>query len=267
MTRRSSSPRRTLSMSAAHSIRSSRESGKSRPFGVPSIAWPGAADPLQKGRDRARRAELADEVDVADVDAEFERGGGDHRFQVAALQPLLGREAPLLGHAAVMGGDRVLAEPVGKLARDSLAHAASVDEDEGRPVLADERGEPLVDLAPDFVGHHRFERRVRRLDRRDRAGADGRNRRSQPQPPDRPSRWRRSGGSPPRGSGSGWPRVRCAEDGRRRGRTGVRAKARDARRACSARPHGSRRGSPFSSSPASGVRTRSRAARRATRAS
>ena len=139
--------------------------GKEPPLGRAVDRVARAADPLQKRRDRARRAELADEVDVADVDAELERGGGDHRFQLAALQPLLGRKPPLLGHAAVMGGDRILAEPVGELARDPLAHAAGVDEDERRPVLADEGGEPLVDLAPDFVGHDRFERRVGRLDR------------------------------------------------------------------------------------------------------
>ena len=40
----------------------------------------GAADPLQEAGDRARRAELADEVDVADVDAELERGGRDQRL-------------------------------------------------------------------------------------------------------------------------------------------------------------------------------------------
>ena len=75
----------------------------------------GAADALQEGRDRARRAELADEVDVADVDAELERGGGDQRLQLAGLEPLLGVEALLLGQAAVMGGDLVLAEPLGEL--------------------------------------------------------------------------------------------------------------------------------------------------------
>ena len=37
----------------------------------------GAPDALQEGRDRARRAELADQIDIADVDAELERSGGD----------------------------------------------------------------------------------------------------------------------------------------------------------------------------------------------
>src|SRR4029077_11927283 len=60
------------------------------------------ADPLQKGRDRARRTDLAHEVDIADIDAELERRGGDERLQLAGFQALFGVEAALLGKAAVM---------------------------------------------------------------------------------------------------------------------------------------------------------------------
>ena len=104
------------SSSAAHSTSSSRESGNSRPLGVPPTAWPGAADALQEAGDRARRAELADEVDVADVDAELERGGRDQRLELAALEPLLGVEPLLLGEAAVVRGHALFAEPLGQLA-------------------------------------------------------------------------------------------------------------------------------------------------------
>ena len=72
----------------------------------------GAADALQEAGDRARRAELADQVDVADVDAELQRRGGHQHLQLAALQPLLGVEALLLRQAAVVRGDRVFAEPL-----------------------------------------------------------------------------------------------------------------------------------------------------------
>ncbi len=37
---RSSSPRRADRISAAHSIKSSRETGNSRPLGVPEMVWP-----------------------------------------------------------------------------------------------------------------------------------------------------------------------------------------------------------------------------------
>ncbi len=138
----------------------------------------GAADALQEGRDRARRAELADEIDVADVDAELERGGRHQRLQLAALQPLLGVEPQLLGHAAVMRGDvRLRRGARTSCARDALGHAPRVDEDQRRAVRLDQLGEPIVDLLPDLVRHHRFERRARELRARDRARGDGRCRR------------------------------------------------------------------------------------------
>ena len=43
----------------------------------------GAADALQEHRDAARRAELAHELHVADVDAELERGGGHHDLELS----------------------------------------------------------------------------------------------------------------------------------------------------------------------------------------
>ena len=49
------------------------------------------ADPLQERGDRPRRSDLANQVDVADVDTQFERGRGDDRLELARLQPPLGR--------------------------------------------------------------------------------------------------------------------------------------------------------------------------------
>ena len=40
----------------------------------------GAAHPLQEGSDRAWRPKLANEIDIADIDAELERGGRHQRF-------------------------------------------------------------------------------------------------------------------------------------------------------------------------------------------
>jgi hypothetical protein len=49
----------------------------------------GSADALQQRRDAMRRSNLADEIDVADVDTELQRRGGDERLQPAVLQPIL----------------------------------------------------------------------------------------------------------------------------------------------------------------------------------
>ena len=120
----------------------------------------GTTGPLQKRSDRAGRTELADEFDLADVDPELERGGRHHGPEFAPLQPLLGRKTALLGHAAVMRGDRVLAQTLREFARDPLGHAARVDEDERRAVALDQLCEAAVDLGPDLVRHHRFERGI-----------------------------------------------------------------------------------------------------------
>ena len=110
----SSSPRR----GRAHERRAldswSRVSGNSRPFGVAPSAWPERPTRCSTRRDRARRAELADEIDGADVDAELERRGRDHHLQLAGLEPLLGVEAPRARQAAVVRGDALLAEPLAR---------------------------------------------------------------------------------------------------------------------------------------------------------
>ena len=178
MVSRSSSPRRTLSSNAAHSTRSSRDSGNSRPFGSAADGVAGAADALQEAGDRARRAELADQVDVADIDAEFQRRRRHQRLQLAALQPLLGGQPLFLRHAAVMRGDRRLAQAVGQLAGDAFGHAAGVDEHQRGAMRLDQPHQLVVDLLPDLGRHHRFQRRGRALPAPGRAGAGGRYRRS-----------------------------------------------------------------------------------------
>ena len=60
---------------------------------MPAIAVAGAADALQERRDAVRRSNLADEIDVADVDAELERRRRDERAQLPVLQPRFGVEA------------------------------------------------------------------------------------------------------------------------------------------------------------------------------
>jgi hypothetical protein len=123
-----------------------------------------AARALQERCDRPRRTELADELDVADVDAELERGGCDQRAKLAAFQPLLGVEAALLGEAAMVRGDDILADELGQMPRHALRHAPRVDEDERRAMLVRQRREARVDLLPDLARHDGFERRRRKLE-------------------------------------------------------------------------------------------------------
>src|SRR6266536_4543836 len=118
-----------------------------------------AAGALQECRDRARRAQLTDELDVADVNAELERCRCDQHLQLARFQPLLGGEPQLLRHAAVMRHHLTGTEELGQVSCRALGHAPRVDEDQRRPMVPRKLRELRIDLPPDLVRHHRLERR------------------------------------------------------------------------------------------------------------
>src|SRR5437773_767837 len=69
---------------------------------------PRAPDALEERPDRARRADLTDEVHRPDVDPQLERRRRHDRPDLAALEPLLRLESRLPGEAAVVHGDRLL---------------------------------------------------------------------------------------------------------------------------------------------------------------
>ena len=62
----------------------------------------GAADALRQARHALGRADLDDEIDIAPIDAEIERGGRDYRPQLARRHRRLDLAALLGGEAAVM---------------------------------------------------------------------------------------------------------------------------------------------------------------------
>ena len=138
--------------------------GEDAPLGPHAERVPGAPDALQEGRDAARRADLADEIDRADVDTQFERGRRHQRAQLAVLEPLLQPQPPLLREAAVVAGDVLLADALRELVRDPLREPPRVDEDERRAVLRDQLGDALVDLAPLLGRGDRLEVSRRQLD-------------------------------------------------------------------------------------------------------
>ena len=88
-----------------------------------------------------------DELDRTDVDAELERRGGDQRAEVAGVQAGLDPVAPFLRQGPVMRGHDVVAEACAQLVREPLGHAARVDEDQRGPVLLDQRGDAIEDVA------------------------------------------------------------------------------------------------------------------------
>ena len=110
----------------------------------------GAADPLHQAAHPLGRAHLDHQVDVAPVDAEIERGGGDHGAQLARRHRRLDL-APLLdGQRAVMQADRQIVlvdapQPV----EHQLGLRPCVHEHDRGLVLADD----VVDLGHGVMAH------------------------------------------------------------------------------------------------------------------
>ena len=122
--------------------------GEEAAFGDGSAPVAGAADALHGYGDGAGGADLADEIDVADVDAEFERGCGDEDFYLAVFEALFGVEAKGAGEGAVVRGDVFVADAFGEFEGDFFDKAAGVDEDEGGAVILRVGGEFVEDLFP-----------------------------------------------------------------------------------------------------------------------
>jgi len=125
----------------------------------------GAPHPLEEGRDRARRADLAHELDGPHVDAELERRRRDQHAQLASAQPLLHAEPALLRKAPVMRRDLSLAEALLEQVGQALGEPARIHEHERRAVREHLRRDPVEDLAPLLARGNRLELALGHLDR------------------------------------------------------------------------------------------------------
>ena len=139
--------------------------GKQPPLGHPGDLVPGAPDPLQKGRDRAWRTQLTDQLDITDVDTQLQRGRRDQYPQLAALELLLGAQPLFAGQTAVMRSDHLCTQPLGQVAGGALGQAPRVDEHQRGAMLASQCREAVVDQRPGIVAHHRLQRHRRHFQR------------------------------------------------------------------------------------------------------
>ena len=98
----------------------------------------GAADALGKPACALRRADMDDEIDIAPVDAEIERRGGDDGAQAVGLHRLLD-PAPLADiERAVMQRDRqIVVVDAPEFLEQQLGLAAGVDEEQRGLVALD----------------------------------------------------------------------------------------------------------------------------------
>ena len=64
-----------------------------------------------------------------------------------------------------MRRDRVSSKKFAQMMRHTLGHSARVHKNQRCSVFLNQFGQPRVNFLPDFVRHHRFERRTRELNR------------------------------------------------------------------------------------------------------
>ena len=157
----SSSPARILRTSAACSSRSSRVVANRRPLGMAPRQWPARPTRCMATRHRARAGDLADQVDVADIDAEFKRGRRYEDLDLAAFQALFGIEAQRARERAVVGGHVFCSQPLAQREGNSLHQLARVYEYQGGAVVFGVGGEFVEDLLPHGVGGDRAQVRRR----------------------------------------------------------------------------------------------------------
>ena len=111
----------------------------------------GAADTLQGGCDGRGRLDEHDFIEVADVDAELQRVGGDDRLEFAFLEARLDLRADFPCQRAMVGvgqrRDRVVVELEG----DLLGHAPRVGEEQRRVIAFDDVLETVRQRFPDLL--------------------------------------------------------------------------------------------------------------------
>jgi hypothetical protein len=122
--------------------------GEEAAFGNGSAPVASAADALHRYCNGSGGADLADEVDVADIDAEFQGGCRDKDFDLAVLQALLGVQAENAGERAVVRSYVLGADTAGQFEGDLFDQATGIDEDQGGAVVLGVGGELIENLVP-----------------------------------------------------------------------------------------------------------------------
>ena len=115
----------------------------------------GAADALQGHGNRPRRANLANQIHVADVDAQLQRRRRDEHAHFAGFQLAFRGETQLAREAAVMRRHGLFPQALGQMVRHALGKPPRIDEHQRGTMLQDERGDAVVNLTPHLVGGDR----------------------------------------------------------------------------------------------------------------
>ena len=109
----------------------------------------GPPDALHAARHRWRRLDLDDEIDRPHVDTELERRRCDQTADLSRLEAILDLDALRTGQRPMMRSHQHLAGELVQRRGESFRDAPAVDEDQRRPVCANQLQESRMDRRPD----------------------------------------------------------------------------------------------------------------------
>ena len=124
---------------------------KEAPLGDRPAPVPGPSDALKGHANRAGRADLADKVDGADVNSQFEGSRRHQHTRFTRLQFPLRFQSQLTRQASMVGSYRLLAQAFRQVVGHAFCQTAGVHEDQGGTMTAGKGGEPVIDLFPHFI--------------------------------------------------------------------------------------------------------------------
>jgi hypothetical protein len=112
---------------------------------------------LEEGGETPGRADLADQLDRADVDPKLQGGRGHEGTQISRTQSSLDPVPPLLREASVVRGDPIFPETLPQLVGHAFGHPSRIHEHDRGSVLLHVLGYEIQDLRHLLRGSDRTE--------------------------------------------------------------------------------------------------------------
>ena len=138
---------------------------KQPPLGRPPYPMPGTPHPLQQHPDGAGGTDLANQINIANVDAQLQRRRSHAYLNLPRFQPFLGIQPGGAGKAAVMRRHRLLPQPGAQLKGNPLHQLAGVDENQSSFMFLRQPGHRIQRLAPKLMRCDRPQFLLRQLQR------------------------------------------------------------------------------------------------------
>src|SRR5947209_10074092 len=128
--------------------------GKEASFGDGSAPVSGTAYALQGPGYGAGRADVADKIDMADINAQLQGCSGNQYLDLIVLELAFGLEAQLARQTAMMGSHCIFTKALGKIESYALGQPAGVDEHQRGAVLLHQLADAVINLIPHLMRGH-----------------------------------------------------------------------------------------------------------------